>query len=68
MQTYNILYVEETVFYENDSYTTEARPYPVDPDGNPVLDFLSKNRVIKNNQMIVFDSMSEYLDWMANNH
>lgn len=68
MQTYNIVSVEETTIYpETGGSITETRKYPVDQSGSVVLDYQSKNRVIREDEMIVFDSMNEYLDWMANN-
>lgn len=68
MQTYTLISVEETIIYlETGGSITESRQYPIDLNGNLVLDYMTKNRVIRGEEMIVFDSKSEYQDWLRNN-
>jgi hypothetical protein len=67
MQTYTLITVEEsTINLMGRSGMTYK--IPVDNNGNTVTDYLSKNRVIYNdNQMIVFDTEQEYVDWLQQN-
>lgn len=65
MNTYNLTTVEESTIAEGNLMTT-SYTIPVDSNGNPA-DYLSKFRIIKNGQMMVFDTEQEYRDYLINN-
>ncbi len=69
MNTYNLITVEETTITTNNigSVATTSYLVPVDINDIPVTDYVTKNRVIKNNQMLVFDTEQEYRDWLQQN-
>lgn len=69
MNTYNLITVEETTVTTNNigSISTTSYLIPVDINDVPITDYVTKNRVIKNNQMIVFDTEQEYRNWLQQN-
>jgi hypothetical protein len=69
MNTYNLITVEETTVTTNNigSISTTSYLIPVDINDVPITDYITKNRVIKNNQMLVFDTEQEYRDWLQQN-
>jgi hypothetical protein len=66
MNTYNLTTIKETTIVTNSITTTEYY-LPVDQNGNVVLDYLNKFRIIKNGQMLVFDNGQEYNLWLEQN-
>ena len=64
MTTYNLKEVEEASIGMG-GYNTTVYLIPIDSQGNPVTDYQWKDRVLKNGQMIVFDTRQEYLDYLA---
>lgn len=69
MNTYNLITVEETTITANNigSVATTSYLIPVDINGIPITDYITKNRVIKDNQMLVFDTEQEYKGWLQQN-
>ena len=64
MNTYNLKSVEEaTIVNGNLSVTTTQ--LPIDNQGN-VPDYISKDRVIQYDKMLVFDTHQEYIDYINN--
>ena len=64
MNTYNLKSVEEaTVRNGNLSVTTIQ--VPVNDQGN-VPDYISKDRMIQDDKMLVFDTHQEYIDYINN--
>jgi hypothetical protein len=64
MNTYNLKSVEEaTIVNGNLSVTTTQ--LPIDNQGN-VPDYISKDRVIQDDKMLVFDTHQEYIDYINN--
>jgi hypothetical protein len=71
MNTYNLATVEEATITplpeEGNAVSTTSYIIPVDNSGNPV-EYLTKFRIIKNNQMLVFDNEQEYRDYLNGNN
>lgn len=69
MKTYNLTTVNETTIIDRElkSITTTSHIVPIDGNGDTPLDYTGKNRVIVDNQMIVFDTEQEYRDWLQQN-
>lgn len=66
MNTYELTTVEETsIIGTNISSTTYT--LPVDGLGNVPANYMNKFRVVKDNQMLVFDTEQEYRDWIQQN-
>lgn len=63
MNTYELKEVAETTLPQQ---STSYSQVPIDPLGN-IPDYLNKDRVIHNGQMIVFDTRQEYLDYLEQN-
>ena len=64
MNTYDLKSVEEaTIINGNLSVTTTQ--LRIDDQGN-IPDYISKDRVIKDDQMLVFDTHQEYIDYINN--
>jgi len=61
MNTYNLKTVQESVVI-NGNLSTTTYTIPVDID-NSIPNYLNKNRVIKEDKMLVFDTEQEYLDY-----
>ena len=66
MNTYNLTTVAETNIIQFGVSTTTTL-VPINSDGTPVTDYTVKNRVIKGDQMIIFDTEQEYRDWLVQN-
>jgi len=66
MKIYNLKEVEEASIFRGETTNITSYKYPVDENGN-VPDYLGKDRVIKEEQMIVFDTRQEYLDYRSSN-
>lgn len=62
MNTYNLKTVQESVII-NGNLSTTTYTIPVDLD-NSIPNYLNKNRVIKEDKMLVFDTEQEYLDYL----
>jgi hypothetical protein len=64
MNTYDLKSVEEaTIINGNLSVTTTQ--LPIDNQGN-IPDYISKDRVIQDDKMLVFDTHQEYIDYINN--
>ena len=71
MNTYNLTTVEEALLTDLPEGATGASTtiytIPVDSGGNPV-EYLTKFRIIKDNQMLIFDTEQEYKDYLSGNN
>mgnify|MGYP003339545562 CR=1 FL=1 len=65
MNIYNLSTVEQSTISDGNISTTYYQ-FPIDINGNPV-EYLSKFRIIKDGQMVVFDTEQEYRDWLIQN-
>ena len=63
MNTYDLKEVAETEIPQG---ATTYYQVPIDILGN-IPDYLNKDRVIRNGQMLVFDTKQEYLDYLESN-
>jgi hypothetical protein len=66
MNTYTLTTIEEMHITESGNITTTTYMIPVN-NGTPVTDYVSKFRIIKDNEMLVFDSEQEYRDYVNGN-
>jgi hypothetical protein len=66
MNTYSLTTVEEMHITEDGSISITTYTLPVN-NGTPVTDYISKFRIINNNQMLVFDTEQEYRDYLSSN-
>ena len=66
MTTYNLTSVEEATPVTGGGCNTMTYQIPVDTQGNIPI-YLNKFRVIKDNQMLVFDTEQEYRTWISEN-
>jgi hypothetical protein len=71
MNTYNLTTVEETTIIPlpegGSGVSTTSYILPVDGSNNPV-EYLTKFRILQNNQMLVFDNEQEYRDYLNGNN
>lgn len=65
MNTYIFKTVKETTIVGG-SMMTQENKVPIDDLGNVPIDYLHKNRVIKGEQLLVFDTEQEYNDYINN--
>lgn len=65
MNTYNFKTVKETTLISG-SMVTQDFLLPIDEFGIVPPDYLHKFRVIKDNQMIVFEDEQEYINYLNN--
>jgi hypothetical protein len=65
MNTYNLKTVNEATII-GDNLSTISYVIPIDDLGN-IPDYLAKDRIIKNGQMLVFNTRQEYLDYLESN-
>jgi hypothetical protein len=71
MITYDLTTVEEATITSlpDGAYGVSTTSYiiPIDQNGSPV-EYLTKFRIIKDNQMLVFDTEQEYRDYLNGNN
>jgi hypothetical protein len=67
MNTYSLITVEEMYITEGGSISTTIYTIPVN-NGIPVTDYVTKFRILQNNQMLVFDTEQEYKDYLNGNN
>jgi hypothetical protein len=71
MITYDLTTVEEATItpLPDGAYGVSTTSYtmPIDQNRNPV-EYLTKFRIIKDNQMLVFDTEQEYRDYLNGNN
>jgi hypothetical protein len=63
MNTYTLITIEETTI-AGDNISSVYYTIPVDNNNNPVTDYTTKNRILRNNQMLVFDTYEEYRNYI----
>jgi len=66
MNTYTLITIEETTI-NGISISGTVYQVPIDQNGDIPTNYLAKNRVIKNGEMLVFDTEQEYRDWLQQN-
>lgn len=66
MNIYNLIMVQETTIATGNMMST-GYIIPVDDNNVPITNHTTKNRVIKDNQMYVFDTEQEYTTWISEN-
>lgn len=64
MNTYNLKSVEEATII-NGNLSVITSQLPIDDQGN-IPDYISKDRVIQDDKMLVFDTHQEYIDYINN--
>lgn len=65
MNIYTMKTIEEASVHEI-AVSTTTFSVPVDSLGN-IPEYLNKDRIIKDGQMLVFDTRQEYLDYLSAN-
>lgn len=64
MKIYNYKKIEESMVSLNGGISTATYYYPVDENGS-FVEYLTKFRVLLDNQMIIFDDEQEYRDYLS---
>jgi hypothetical protein len=67
MNTYTLTTVEEMHITDAGNITTTFYTIPID-NGAPVTDYITKFRIVRNNEMLVFNNEQEYRDYLDSNN